>query len=98
MKLDLLNKFENYYNIIKNYDYINYHDDYYISYYFYLKQIKIIHIKLSLLDKIFCRSPLQNNHALNKLNNKYNRNNLNKKISNILTKLNIEGKFDDIKK
>ena len=35
IKLELLNQFKEYYNIIKNYDYVNYHDDHYISYYFH---------------------------------------------------------------
>ena len=38
IKLELLNQFKEYYNIIKNYDYVNYHDDHYISYYFHLKR------------------------------------------------------------
>ena len=97
IKLELLNQFENYYNKIKNYDYINYHDDYYISYYFYLKQIQIEYIKPPDNTLIYTKHINSDIDALVSIQNKNNRNNLNNKLNKILNKLNIEGKFDDIK-
>ena len=45
IKIELLNEFEDYYDIIKKYDYIHYHDDNYISYYFHLKGFPINYIE-----------------------------------------------------
>ena len=97
IRLELLNQFEHYYNIIKNYDYINYHDDYYISYYFHLKQIPIEYIKPPDNTLIYTKHINSDIDALISIHNKNNRNNLNDKLNEILNKLNIEGKFDDIK-
>ena len=40
-----LKDFKKYYNKIKHYDYVNYHDDFYISYYFHLKNINVHFLK-----------------------------------------------------
>ena len=94
IKSNLLNKFEHYYDIIKNYDYINNNDDFFISYYFYLKQISIHRIPKKKLYYTKIESSKIN--SLFEIKDKYNRHNLNKKINEIFKKLNKEGKFDDI--
>jgi hypothetical protein len=96
IKLELLNKFEDYYDIIKKYDYINYHDDYYISYYFYLKQIPINYIKPPYDSLIYSKETSSNIDALMFIQDKYNRINLNNQIYKILGELKNEGKFDNI--
>jgi hypothetical protein len=97
IKLNLLNNFEEYYNIIKDFDYINYHDDYYISYYFHLRQININYITPPYKSLIYNKQKNSNINALAMLQDKYNRNNLNNKINEILIKLNKEDKFNNIK-
>lgn len=97
IKSNLLVNFLKYYNLIKNYDYINYHDDYYISYYFYVMKIGII--KLILPDKslIYNKTSSSDTDSLYKLKNKYNRKNLNNELYDILTKLNNTNIFNFIK-
>jgi hypothetical protein len=92
IKLNKLDKFLNYYNVIKDQDYINYHDDFYISYYF------------KLINENIKQVPLPNNcviydwhnrtDALCGLEGKYNRNNLNIKSWEILNELNNNGEFN----
>lgn len=94
--LELLNKFEDYYDIIKNYDYIHYHDDYYISYYFHLKQITINYIKPPYNSLIYTEETSSSIDSLVSIKNKYNRYNLNNQLNNIVSNLKNEGKFDNI--
>ena len=98
IRLEMLNNFEDYYDIIKNYDYINYHDDWYISYYFHLKQIEIEYIKLADDSSIYTKQISSDIDALLAMRNQNNRINLNNKVNEILSKLNNEGKFDEVKK
>jgi len=104
IKSNLLNKFYEYFEKIKEFKYILYHDDYYISYYFYLKNIEIIHLRgktpLSpngennlVYSKYFMNS---NNNSLFSLSGDLNRINLNKQIYNILCKLRKDGIFNFI--
>jgi len=94
IKSDKLNNFVNYYNIIKDYDYINYHDDYYISYYFKLINISIEYIKPPHNCLIYNTHNDTFTDALCNLKGKYDRNILNIKIYEILNNLNNNGKFD----
>ena len=96
IKLELLNKFEDYYDIIKKYDYINYHDDLYISYYFHLKQIPINYIKPPYDSLIYIQGKSSSIDALVRIKNKYNRRNLAIQINTILSELKNENKFDNI--
>lgn len=96
IKIELLNKFEDYYNIIKKYDFIHYHDDYYISYYFHLKQIPINYIKPPYNSFIYIQEISSHIDALVSIKNKYNRHNLNNQLNKILSELKNEGKFDNI--
>ena len=82
--------------MIKNHDFINYHDDYYFSYYFHLKQIRIIYIQPPYNSFIYTKQISSKIDGLVSLQNKYSRSNLNKKLYEILNKLNNEGTFDDI--
>ena len=96
IKLNLLFDFEVYYDIIKKNDLILYHDDYYISYYFHLKQIPINHIKSTIDNLIYVKEKSWNIDSLVSIKNEYNRSNLCKKIKKILSNLKNEGKFDNI--
>lgn len=96
IRYSLLDKFSNYYNIIKNYDYINYHDDYYISYYFYIRKIQIEYIEPP-YNLIYIENNNLNKDDLINITGKYNRNDINYNIHNILNLLYIEGKFNNIK-
>lgn len=96
IKSELLNKFEDYYDIINKFDYIHYHDDYYISYYFNLKQIPIKYIVPPYNSLIYIKEISSDMNALASIKNKYNRCNLNNQLNNILSELKNEGKFDNI--
>jgi hypothetical protein len=85
IKSNLLKNFLNYYNKIKDFDYINYHDDFYISYYFYLMNKKIVRLPLLYNKSVYEIHTLKD--SLHLIKNKYSRENLNKKIYNILSSL-----------
>lgn len=93
MKLNTLDKFLNYYTIIKQQDYVNYHDDFYISYYFYLLKKTIHYINPPNNCYIYDTHPNTFTDALCKMNDKYSRINLNNKVDKILNKLNENGRF-----
>jgi hypothetical protein len=96
IKLNTLDKFLPYYNLIQEQDYINYHDDFYISYFFHLIKKDIYYVKLP-------NCVIYDTHAdtyidaLYRLEGKYSRDNLNNKVYNIFTDLNINGCFDFLK-
>ena len=93
MKLDTLNNFVKYYDIIKNHDYINYQDDYYISYYFYLLNKRIHNINPPKNCLIYDLQRNSEIDPLNKIKGKYSRENLNIKVGEILKELNRNGEF-----
>lgn len=98
IKANELNKFMDYYNIIKEYDLIKFHDDIFISYYFninnhYVHKIPYDNGWVS-NRKITVSSEVD---ALHNLDNNYNRKFLDKEVPHILKKLNKEGKIDNIK-
>jgi hypothetical protein len=97
INVNKLNDFDNYYNIIKDCDYVNYHDDYYISYYFYIKQIPINFIKPPFNSDIYINTNISQVDGLLYIKDKYSRKNLNNKLNEILTSLNNENKFKNIK-
>ena len=94
IKYNLLDKFLKYYNLIKEYDYINYHDDYYISYYFYLIDKNIEYIKPPNNWMIYDTHDDTYIDALCGITGKYERFGLNDKIYEILNKLKNNGVFD----
>lgn len=93
IKLNILDKFLDYYNIIKDYDYIKYHDDFYISYYLYLLNKNIEFIKAPNNCLIYSTHLNTFTDALCRLNGKYSRINLNNKLYEILNELNNNGCF-----
>lgn len=99
LKANKLNKFRDYYDIIKDYDLLKFHDDIYISYYFMINDHKIhtIHYDNGWFSnrKLTASSEVT---ALKNLDNNFNRELLNKEVPRILKKLNEEGTFDSIKK
>lgn len=97
IKSELLHDFNNYYDIIKNYDYINYHDDFYISYFFYLKTIHIEYIIPPYNTLIYSMNHISaSSNALVDIQDKYSRVNLQKQIYDIMSKLKDSKIFNDI--
>jgi hypothetical protein len=94
IKLNTLDHFQKYYNIIKDQDYVNYHDDFYISYYFHLLKKNIEYIESPYKCLVYTSHADTYIDALCNLNGKYARENLNKKSIEILNKLNNEGCFE----
>jgi hypothetical protein len=95
IKLSALDNFLPYYNLIQEQDYINYHDDFYISYFFHLIKKEIYYIQLNCI--VYDKHPQTYIDALYHLTGKYSRDNLNNKIYNIVTELNRNGCFDFLK-
>jgi hypothetical protein len=92
MKLNLMDKFLQYYNVIKDKDYLLYHDDFYISYYFLLLNKNVEHI-LRNNPSIYDFQINSEIDALRHLNGKYSRGNLFVKPYEILNHMNLNGKF-----
>lgn len=82
IKSPSLKNFMNYYNKIKNLDYVLYHDDIYISYYFYLYNIIIYDTKMG--QGGWINSRIDNDTQLHKIGGKYRRQELNIKVVDIL--------------
>ncbi len=96
MKLSTLDNFLPYYNLIQEQDYINYHDDFYISYFFYLIKKEIYYIKL-LNCVIYNTHANTYTDALYHLKGKYSRDNLINQLHFIFDNLNKNGCFDFLK-
>lgn len=94
IKSDILDKFLNYFNVIKNYDYIKYHDDYYISYYLYLRNIHVEYIKAPNNCLIYDIHGETYTDALCMLDGKYEKNQLHIKINELLNEINKNGCFN----
>jgi hypothetical protein len=97
IKMNNLIKFTQYYDLIKDHDYVNYHDDYYISYYLYLLGIDIRHIIPPYNSIIYSIHNDTYIDALCALKDKYERNNLNFKLTEILNEINKNGLFKPLK-
>jgi len=93
IKYNTLSKFLQYYNEIKTEDYVNYHDDYFISYYFYLLNIPIHYIQPPNNCYIYTVTSTNQIDSLMNITDNYNRNNLGVKITEIFNKLNNDNKF-----
>lgn len=96
MKQNLLDKFQNYYNVIKDEHYVNYHDDFYISYYFYLIKKDIHFICPPYNSGIYEPTASVEIDALQNLEGIYCRGILNRKVIEILNNLNYDLKFKNI--
>lgn len=96
MKVSTLTKFIQYYNEIKDMEYINYHDDMYIAYYFFLinKSMHFIHYPHEL---VYNKTSITTLDALHELKGIYNRDNISIESYKILVELNKQGKFDFLK-
>lgn len=93
IRLSLLDKFMEYYNVIKDCDYVNYHDDIYISYYFHLLNKDIEYIIPPNNCLIYDVHPNTDIDALRNIPGKYSRENLNNKVYEVLDELNKKGAF-----
>lgn len=93
IKLNTLDKFLQYYDIIKEEDYIKYHDDVYISYYFYLIQKHLHHITAPNNCLIYNTQPNYDIDALRNIGGDYNRENCTRKSIDILNTLHNNGEF-----
>lgn len=97
IKSTLLKNFLEYYNKIKDFDYIKFHDDYYISYYFHLQNIPVKHMKSKAHRTIYDVNKFVTHiESLNEIEGKYNRQNLNEQVHNILEKEKNNGTFSFI--
>jgi hypothetical protein len=97
IKLSALNHFLLYYNLIKDFDYIHYHDDFYISYFFHLINKNIEYIQLDQCVIYYTHSNTFVD-ALIDIKGQYSRENLQHNLFNILNDLNKNGDFDHLKK
>ena len=87
IKQHTLKDFSQYYDKIKDQDYINYHDDFYISYYFQLTNKHIHFIQPPHHCLIYDLSINSDIDALRYIQGKYDRGNLNFKSNEILNNL-----------
>jgi hypothetical protein len=85
--------FLDYYNKIKDCDYINYHDDFYISYYFYITNKKVYLIYQPYNKSVYQRCLSSELDSLINITGKYARENLIETIYNILQGLRIDLKY-----
>lgn len=89
----LLDRFPEYYDVIKNEDYVTYHDDLYVSYFFFLSGIELTFIPF----KSYRFRHLGWIDALSSIEGKYSRENVRNKAIDILDGLNRHNKFDFLK-
>jgi hypothetical protein len=88
IKKNTLDSYLKYYDIIKDQNYIFYHDDFYLSFYFHLLEKKIIRIRFK--TTIYNSNIITHLDALHKLKGEYGSKNLHLKSYEILTNLNIK--------
>jgi hypothetical protein len=93
IKPSSLNNFLDYYNEIKDMDYVNFHDDVYISYYFQLKNIPLFHLRPFRNHCIYIFTKITRLDALHKIEGKYSRDNLEQKMGELLDTFEESGKF-----
>jgi len=92
IKQNILTNFLQFYNEIKDEDYVNFHDDYYISYYCNLINKQIHYIKPP--NNCLIYDDYGNKvDGLFYLDGKYCRNNLNSEVHNVLNRLKENNKF-----
>ena len=91
---NVLGRFEDYYDIIRIYDYIKYHDDYYISHYLHVTNISPFHLRLPYQEGIYSKHSSWDIDGLVLLQNEHSRTNLNENVNKILKELEQQGKFD----
>jgi hypothetical protein len=97
MKSTKLLYFLDYYEIIKHCDYVNYHDDFYISFYFHIldQEINIPTLPNSCLMYEGHKDTFTD--ALCEIKGKYSRQNLNNEIYKILVELDENNAFSNLK-
>ena len=85
-----------YWSHIHTEDYVKYHDDVYISYFFHLLGIPIYHVPSPRI--IYTFGPAAETDALHSIpsEEKYTRHRLNQQVPTILKRLRAQGKFDGI--
>jgi hypothetical protein len=96
MKKNKLTHFLQYYNEIKHNKYINYHDDFYISFYFNLLNQEFYHMWNPNGGLIYSHGNYSQLDALHNLHGEYNRDNLNKLACSFLNELKDNGVFNFI--
>ena len=94
MKLNKLNKFLDYFNVIRENDYVKYHDDYYISFYFYLLNMNIHYIRPPNNCLIYDTHDKTYIDALSRISGKYNQIKLSDKIHDLLIDLKKKSYFN----
>lgn len=89
----LLDLFREYYDVIKTEDYLRYHDDLYMSYFFFLAGVELTFIPF----KSYRFRHMGWIDALSSIDGKYSRENVKRKSLEILDRLNRHDKFDFLK-
>jgi hypothetical protein len=97
IKPSILSNFMQYYNDIKDYDYINYHDDVYISYFLHLKKIPIYYLKPHYNHRIYVLTSITRLDTLHTLTGKYSRANLVIELTKLLQTFETSDKFNYLK-
>ena len=93
IRAKLLGSYLDYYNIIKSEDYLLYHDDLYLSYFFFLQGIRLTFIDF----KSYTFKPMGWIDALSSMTGQYSRSQVQARAIEILLELDRHGKFDFIK-
>jgi hypothetical protein len=94
IRCDMLNHFMEYYTKIKDNSYVRYHDDFYISYYFYLKNIYLHPVTSPFNTPIYEVTDSCKIDALSRLEGTYSRRELNIKLYDIFAEFTRQGMFD----
>jgi len=94
IKFNTLDNFLKYYDIIKDEMYVKYHDDFFISFYFYLTGKNIEYLIPPYNKLIYDLSPCATIEALHKIENEYSRGNVQMKSREILFKMKNDHLFD----
>lgn len=91
--VSLLDLFREYYDVIRTEDYVTYHDDLYVSYFFFLAGVELTFIPF----KSYRFRHMGWIDALSSIDGKYSRDNVKKKSLEILDRLNRQNRFDFLK-
>lgn len=96
MKWNLMTDFLKYYSLIKDKDYVQYQDDIYISFYFYLKNVFLYYFQLPNNESIYEHTTTTELDGLHNLENKYNRKDVDGFTTATLEEMHREGCFTNL--
>ena len=93
--IGVLGKFWDYFDLVKDEDFILYHDDMYISYYLYLRGISIYYLRLNYVV-IYNTTHYADEDSLFNMEGKYCRKNVGLSVMEILENMKLNGQFENI--